>query len=80
MDDLEGKFEEASTKLKDTTERCELVGRNRLVDRVDSWFDLRRLRRVDVDAEHIERQAKRYEQERDQWEKKYEVRSISHRQ
>ena len=31
---------------------------------------------MDVDAEHIERQAKRYEQERDEWEKKYEVRSI----
>jgi hypothetical protein len=29
---------------------------------------------VDVDAEHIERQAKRYEQERDEWERKYEVR------
>jgi len=41
--------------------------------------DLRRLRRVDVDAEHIERQAKRYEAERDEWEKKYEVRPISHR-
>ena len=37
--------------------------------------DLRRLRRADVDTEHTERQAKRYEQERDQWEKKYEVRS-----
>ena len=33
-----------------------------------------RLRRADVDAEHTDRQSKRYEQERDQWEKKYEVR------
>ena len=56
-----------------------LVGYNSFVDRVRLVVDLRRLRRVDVDAEHIERQAKRYEQECDQWEKKYEVRSISHR-
>jgi hypothetical protein len=35
---------------------------------------LQRLRRADVDAEHMERQAKRSEQERDEWEKKYEVR------
>ena len=34
---------------------------------------------MDVDAEHTERQVKRYEQERDEWEKKYEVRSIRHR-
>jgi hypothetical protein len=27
LDDLEGKFEEASTKLKETTERCVLVDR-----------------------------------------------------
>ena len=41
--------------------------------------DLRRLRRADVDAEHTERQARRYEAERDEWEKKFEVRPISHR-
>ena len=34
-----------------------------------------RLRQVDVKAEHFERQVQRLEQERDQWEKKYEVRS-----
>lgn len=33
-----------------------------------------RLRQVDVKAEHFERQVTRLEQERDQWEKKYEVR------
>ena len=32
-----------------------------------------RLRQVDVKAEHFERQVQRIEQERDQWEKKYEV-------
>lgn len=32
-----------------------------------------RLRQVDVKAEHFERQVSRVEQERDQWEKKYEV-------
>ena len=35
-----------------------------------------RLRQVDVKAEHFERQVTRLEQERDQWEKKYEVRNI----
>jgi len=33
-----------------------------------------RLRQVDVKAEHFERQVQRAEQERDAWEKKYEVR------
>jgi tropomyosin len=33
-----------------------------------------RLRQVDVKAEHFERQVTRLEQERDAWEKKYEVR------
>lgn len=32
-----------------------------------------RLRQVDVKAEHFERQVQRLEQERDSWEKKYEV-------
>lgn len=32
-----------------------------------------RLRQVDVKAEHFERQVQRAEQERDQWEQKYEV-------
>ena len=35
-----------------------------------------RLRQVDVKAEHFERQVLRLEQERDLWEKKYEVRII----
>ena len=35
-----------------------------------------RLRQVDVKAEHFERQVQRIEQERDQWEKKYEVISL----
>lgn len=35
-----------------------------------------RLRQVDVKAEHFERQVQRLEQEREVWEKKYEVRNI----
>lgn len=31
------------------------------------------MRQVDVKAEHFERQVQRLEQERDAWEKKYEV-------
>ena len=34
---------------------------------------MNRLRQVDVKAEHFERQVHRAEQERDQWEQKYEV-------
>jgi hypothetical protein len=37
-----------------------------------------RLRQVDVKAEHFERQVGRVEQERDMWEKKYEVRLNSY--
>jgi hypothetical protein len=37
-----------------------------------------RLRQVDVKAEHFERQVQRVEQERDQWEKKYEVYVLFH--
>jgi hypothetical protein len=36
-----------------------------------------RLRRADVEAEHTERQSKRHEQERDQWERKCEVRFLT---
>lgn len=36
-----------------------------------------RLRQVDVKAEHFERQVTRLEQERDEWEKKYEVRNVT---
>ena len=39
---------------------------------------LRRLRQVDVKAEHFERQLQRAEQERDQWESKCEVRLVNH--
>ena len=35
-----------------------------------------RLRQVDVKAEHFERQVQRLEQERDQWEQKFEVRIL----
>lgn len=45
------------------------------VDRTSSQSLLSssRLRQVDVKAEHFERQVQRLEQERDAWEKKYEV-------
>lgn len=33
---------------------------------------------MDVKAEHFERQVVRAEQERDQWEKKYEVSPLQH--
>jgi chromosome segregation ATPase len=37
---------------------------------------MEKLRQVDVKAEHFERQVHRAEQERDTWEKKYEVRCL----
>ena len=40
-------------------------------------FTVHRLRQVDVKAEHFERQVQRVEQERDQWERKYEVRRLT---
>ncbi len=77
MDVIEGNYEDTSTKFKDAAEKyasnCqpETTFAHRL-----THDDARsnRLRRADVDAEHTERQSKRYEQERDQWEKKCEVR------
>lgn len=41
------------------------------------FYLVTRLRQVDVKAEHFERQIQRVEQERDSWEKKYEVRQRS---
>lgn len=39
-----------------------------------SCYELRRrLRQVDLKAEHFERQVQLLEQDRDKWEKKYEV-------
>jgi len=39
-----------------------------------------RLRQVDVKAEHFERQVTRIEQERDQWERKYEEAQTKYRE
>ena len=50
-----------------------LSRRSSLITVFTAWFSVR-LRQVDVKAEHFERQVQRVEQERDQWEKKYEVR------
>lgn len=46
-----------------------LLARGVLIDE----YLVYRLRQVDVKAEHFERQVQRTEQERDNWEKKYEV-------
>lgn len=43
-----------------------------MVDSHTQTDTLCRLRQVDVKAEHFEKQVQRVEQERDQWERKYE--------
>jgi tropomyosin, fungi type len=73
---LEEELDNAEKNLKDTVERCVIF-----VPETSWWIVHRcpdgyasRLRQVDLKAEHFERQVQRLEVERDQWEKKCEVR------
>lgn len=70
---LEEELDAAEKNVKETVEKCAL--RSTLpylvyADHHTFWY---RLRQVDVKAEHFERQLQRAEQERDAWEKKFEV-------
>ncbi|KAI0272633.1 hypothetical protein BC834DRAFT_857610 [Gloeopeniophorella convolvens] len=76
LDELESKYEETEAKLRDVTEK---YATDSLPCGARSAHDLCRLRRQDVDTEHIERQAKRFEQERDDWEKKFEEANAKYR-
>lgn len=74
----------AEKNVKETVEKCVCVFRFlSMCSATTRWgadLDLScvdRLRQVDVKAEHFERQVQRVEQERDEWEKKYEVRGIA---
>ena len=69
---LEEELDTAEKNLKDTVDKCAAMYLAYLVyaDHHAFWY---RLRQVDVKAEHFERQLQRAEQERDAWEKKYEV-------
>jgi len=67
---LEEELDAAEKNVKETTEKCVLP--NTCYHEI-CCRSLLRLRQVDVKAEHFERQVQRAEQERDQWEQKYEV-------
>jgi tropomyosin len=66
---LEEELDAAEKNVKETVEKCVPFSVPVLV--VPHLG--RRLRQVDVKAEHYERQLQRVEQERDEWTKKYEV-------
>lgn len=70
---LEEELDAADKNLKDAMEKC-VVAVPPCARGTRTDFATYRLRQVDVKAEHFERQVQRLEQERDQWEKKYEVR------
>lgn len=69
---LEEELDAAEKNVKETVEKC--VSFYRTKGLVNRSIHRCRLRQVDVKAEHFERQVQRVEQERDAWEKKYEVR------
>ena len=70
---LEEELDAAEKNVKETVEKCAAIYLADLVyaDHQAFWY---RLRQVDVKAEHFERQLQRAEQEREAWEKKFEVR------
>ena len=74
---LEEVLDNAEKNLKETVERCVSTA-DHTTPPVDRFFVLypSRLRQIDLKAEHFERQVQRLEQERDAWEKKYEVRKV----
>ena len=71
---LEEELDAAEKNVKETVEKCAVLFR--ACGNANPNAFLFRLRQVDVKAEHFERQLQRAEQERDAWEKKYEVRCL----
>lgn len=67
---LEEELDAAEKNVKETVEK---YAGSSPVGNFPNARDVLRLRQVDVKAEHFERQIARVEQERDAWEKKYEV-------
>ena len=72
---LEEELDNAEKNLKETVERCVSAADYTTPPAVNRFFVAypSRLRQIDLKAEHFERQVQRLEQERDVWEKKYEV-------
>ena len=73
---LEEELDTAEKNLKEVTEKCVLIVLLVAIvsNRASRLVLACRLRQTDVKAEHFERHLQRVEQERDQWEAKYEVR------
>lgn len=69
---LEEELDTAEKNLRETTDKWAYSLRYRHRWRQSDTSIIRRLRQVDVKAEHFERQVTRAEQERDQWEHKFE--------
>ena len=71
---LEEELDNAEKNLKETVERCVCTSDHTTppINRSLVVYPSR-LRQMDLKAEHFERQVHTLEQERDQWEKKYEV-------
>ena len=69
---LEEELDNAEKNLKETVEKCVIAAGHRPL--TNSHMVWNRLRQMDLKAEHFERQVGRLEQERDGFEKKYEVR------
>ena len=68
---LEEELDAAEKNVKETVEKCAVyLAYLVYADHHSFWC---RLRQVDVKAEHFERQLQRAEQEREAWEKKFEV-------
>jgi tropomyosin len=73
---LEEELDAAEKNVKETVEKCAVyLAYLVYADHHSFWY---RLRQVDVKAEHFERQLQRAEQERDAWEKKFEVCFVSY--
>ena len=70
---LEEELDNAEKNLKETVEKYVSTDWGLVNDSNSTVVVPYRLRQVDVKAEHFERQVTRAEQERDGWEKKYEV-------
>ena len=71
---LEEELDAAEKNVKETMEKWVICSSQWSAEIYLSPLWSARLRQVDVKAEHFERQVQRIEQERDMWEKKYEVR------
>lgn len=74
---LEEELDNAEKNLKETVERYVYTAGRATAPLANRFPCPSRLRQMDLKAEHFERQVHTLEQERDSWEKKYEVRQAN---